>query len=63
MKIGVWTRLARVEEQAQPDDDGRFALWVGTGEDDQLSPTGDVLTLAEFERRYPDAVDLTPSTY
>ncbi len=58
MKTALWNRLARVEAQVQPDDDGRFTLWVGTGDDDLLGPNGELLTLAEFERRYPDAVDL-----
>jgi hypothetical protein len=58
MKTALWNRLARVEERARPDDDGRYELWVGTGDDDMLSPTGEVISLAEFERRYPDAIDL-----
>ena len=57
MNMAQWRRLARIEEQIRPDDGG-FAVWVGTGEDGLVSPTGEVLTLEEFERRYPDAVSL-----
>ena len=31
-------------------------MWVGAGEDDMLGLDGEVISLAEFERRYPDAV-------
>ncbi len=58
MQTTLWHRLARVEAHAQPADDGQYELRVGTGDDDLVSPTGKVLTLAEFERRYPDVIDL-----
>ncbi len=59
MKTALWNRLARVEAQAQPDWEP-FEVWLGGEEYGTLEgPHGEVLTLAEFERRYPDAVDLS----
>jgi len=50
-------RIQQLEQHAQPTHRS-FEVWVGTGEDDMLGPNGEILSLAEFERRYPDAVDI-----
>ncbi len=36
-----------------------FELWVGTGKDDLLGPHGDIISMEVFERRYPEAIDLS----
>jgi hypothetical protein len=58
------TRLARLEAQQAKPPHRTFEVWVGTGEDDLLGPNGDVMSVAEFERRYPHAmsIDDLPST-
>ncbi len=57
MKQGYSKRLDALEAQTQPQHRA-FEVWVGTGEDDMLGPDGEVISLAEFERRYPDAIDI-----
>ncbi len=60
------TRLRRIQqlEAKRPPIRPTFELWVGTGDDEMLSPAGDVISLTEFERRYPHAmsIDDLPST-
>ena len=58
MKQTHETRLQRLEQQAQPQPDG-FALWVGTDDDEMLSPDGEIISAEEFARRYPDAIALS----
>ncbi len=51
-------RLERLEQQAQPTFQP-FEIWIGGEEEGTLeSPTGEVLTVEEFHRRYPDARSL-----
>ncbi len=54
-------RLHQLEQQAHPTHRS-FEVWVGTNEDDMLGPTGEIISLAEFERRYPDAIDISGPT-
>ncbi len=56
-------RLQRAEQQAQPTHHS-FEVWLSGMEDDVLGPNGEVMSLAEFRDRYPDAIDIGgPHTY
>lgn len=57
MKQAQLARLQRLEQQAEPKHGG-LELWVGTGDNEMLSPTGEVITVRKFARRYPDAINL-----
>ncbi len=57
------TRLQRAEAQVRAGDGYQtFELWLGGEDDDTLvGPSGEVLTIAEFARRYPDAISIDGS--
>ena len=57
MKQAHETRLRRLEQQTQPRHGG-FELWLSGDTGEMIGPDGEVLTLEEFERRYPDAVSI-----
>ncbi len=57
MNKHLQSHLLRMEQQAQPTHRS-FEVWVGTGENDMLGPNGEILSLAEFDERFPDAVDI-----
>ena len=50
-------RLAALELPQQGPEG--FEVWVGTGDDDMLGPNGEIMSRAEFEVRYPDAIDMS----
>ncbi len=63
MNTNFEKRLQRAEQQAQPTHQS-FEVWLSGMDDDVLRPNGEVLSLAEFERRYTDAIDIGgPHTY
>lgn len=50
-------RLQVLEEQAQPERAG-YAVQIGNGPDAIVTVNAEDIPLAEFERRYPDAVTI-----
>ncbi len=66
MKQAYTKRLDALEQQAQPTFQ-RFEIWIGGEEEGTLErPSGEVLTVEQFERRYPDARSLdgpSPTPY
>ncbi len=51
-------RIQQLEQQARRTHRS-FEVWIGgENDDDMLGPNGEVMSVAEFERRYPDAVDI-----
>lgn len=50
-------RLERLERAAKPKEETIILVWMSWSETDvRCSNTGEVLSLAQFDERYPDAI-------
>ncbi len=51
-------RIQRLERHARRTHQS-FEVWIGgEDDDDMLGPNGKVMSVAEFEHLYPDAIDI-----
>ncbi len=51
------SRLLRLEQRHRPQPGG-FELWLDDDDGWLLGPNGERITQEEFERRYPDSIDI-----
>ncbi len=51
-------RIQRLERHARRTHQS-FEVWIGgENDDDMLGPNGEVMSVAEFKERYPDAINI-----
>ena len=51
-------RLIRLEQQSRSNGAGGYELWLDDDDGWLLGPTGERITQAEFDARYPDPIDI-----